>query len=73
MATEKYEDLDLEQLKAKLADLYDTLEDTEDLRDMQLGQTGHHVPGGLVKKYSREIDAIKEDIAAVETLIEEKK
>ncbi len=64
-----FEGLSKEGLQKKLQELNELLEDTEELRSMQLGQTGHHVPGTLVKKYAEEIAGIKEDIEKVKILL----
>lgn len=64
-----FEELSKEELQKKLQELNELLEDTEELRSMQLGQTGHHIPGTLVKKYADEIARIKEDIKKVKSLL----
>lgn len=64
------EDFTREELEGKLKSLLELLEDTEELRSMQLGQTGHHIPGNLVKKYADEINKINEEIGIVKALWE---
>lgn len=64
-----FEELSKEELQKKLQELNELLEDTEELRSMQLGQTGHHIPGTLVKKYADEITGIKENIEKVKNLL----
>ena len=64
-----FKNLSQEELLKKLDELNDLLEDTEELRDMQLGQTGQHIYSNLVTGYAQEIAQINEDIATVKGLL----
>ena len=64
-----FENLSTEELTEKLKELYELLEDTEELRMMQLGQTGHHISSKLVTEYAKELAKINENIFIVKELL----
>lgn len=65
----EFENLNKEELLQKLEELNDLLEDTEELRMMQLGQTGHHISSKLVTQYAKELAKVNEDIRIVKELL----
>lgn len=66
---DSFENLNNEELHKKLEELIEMLEDTEELRLMQLGQTGHHISSKLVTQYAKELAKINEDIRYVKELL----
>jgi len=68
----KFEDLGLTELEAKLRELKDLLEEVEEERGIILGQQNLHLSSKLVVKYENELNGIKSDIETVERLIKEK-
>ena len=72
-AAEDYESMDAEEIEARLTRLHGELEETEELRDMLVGQTGQHVPGVYVRRYAEEIQALEEAITAAKNALAKKK
>ena len=73
MTIDNYQEMSAEELNAKLEALKDDLADAEDLREMQLGQEGHHISStGLVGKFDAMEGEIKEKIAIIEKALEGK-
>ena len=66
------ENLPVEELKKRLLELEDYLEEIEEERQAVLGQTGLHLPGHTVRKYEAEIESIKKKIAIITKYIKEK-
>ncbi|UOO38704.1 hypothetical protein IZU99_00945 [Oscillospiraceae bacterium CM] len=62
----------LDELREKLSEKRELLEEVAEERMIILGQGNIHLPGNLVKKYERELNGIKEEIALLEKLIQEK-
>ncbi|MDD2498984.1 MAG: hypothetical protein PHT78_12330 [Desulfitobacteriaceae bacterium] len=63
------ENLPVEELKKRLLELEDYLEEIEEERQAVLSQTGLHLPGHTVRKYEAEIESIKKKIATVKEYI----
>jgi hypothetical protein len=57
------------ELKAKLTELETLLTDTEEERDMVIGQTGVHLDIGTAERFEEDIAGIKEDIEKVKAEI----
>jgi hypothetical protein len=70
---EDYESMNVEEIETRLARLYEELEDAEDLRDMIVGQSGQHVPGVYVRRYTEKIQALEEAITAAQKALAKKK
>ena len=68
MGTE-FKNMTQEQLLKKLDKLKELLVDTEEVRDIQLSQTGQHLYNNIIPKYAEEIAQINEDIATVKGLL----
>lgn len=64
-----FKKLSNEELLKKLDELNELLVDTEELREMQLGQTGQHIYSNLVTGYAQELAQINEDISTVKGLL----
>jgi len=67
-----FEKMSIEELKKRLVEFKESLEDIEEERSIVLGQTGIHLPGSTVKKYEIEIDEIKQSINDLEELLRKK-
>ena len=68
-----YESMTTPELEARLAELLEKLDDTEDLRVTTLGQEGQHIPGAaLAKRFAKEIDGLNEEIALIKAAMEKR-
>ena len=65
-----YDSFDLCELQKELELLNDELEEIEELRIMQLGQTGHHISGKLVGEYAKMTKDVNEKIILLKSCIE---
>ncbi|MHB9293615.1 hypothetical protein Holit_02742 [Hollandina sp. SP2] len=70
---EDYESMSVEALEARLTKLREDLEDAEDLRDMVVGQTGQHVPGVYVRRFTEKIQTLEEDMNAINVSLTKRK
>ncbi|MDR1986248.1 MAG: hypothetical protein LBP88_04665 [Treponema sp.] len=70
---EDYESMSAEVLEARLAKLREELEDAEDLRDMVVGQTGQHVPGVYVRRFTENIQTLEKDIHSINVSLTKRK
>ena len=66
----RLEDMSVNELKAKLSEYNDLLEEFREEREMLLGQTGHHISStGIVNRYEALERDTKKSITDIETLI----
>lgn len=64
-----YEKLSSTQLREKLKNFTEQLEELEEERQFVLGQTGYHLSGAAVKKYEAEVSELKKRIKAIEEIM----
>ena len=68
--SERFEEMTQEELKARLHELKELLDEYLDEREMVLGQSGHHVPStGLVKKYADLVSETEESIKSLKNYL----
>ena len=72
MTQNEYVELSLEELENKLSELKADYEDNEELREMQLGQEGHHISSGIAEKYDIILADLQKKIDEIKKIIEEK-
>ena len=65
----KFENLSSNELKAKLEETKDLLEEVIEERTIILGQENLHLSSRVVEKYANEIAGIESDIASLEQLL----
>jgi hypothetical protein len=64
----KFENLSKPELKAKLEEMKDLLEEVIEERTLILGQENLHLSSRVVERYASELAEIEADIAALEQL-----
>ncbi len=64
-----FDGMSQEELKSKLAEMKDLLEEVMEERSIILGQTNLHLSSNLVTKYANEIRDIEGKIAVLESLL----
>jgi len=64
--------LDKATLKTLAARLEDEIDDTEDLRDMVLGQSGQHISSKNAQKFDGELNQLREKLKFIKSLLSEK-
>jgi hypothetical protein len=67
-----YDTLSVEELREKLKEQQDLLEEVEEERIMILSQRNIHLPGSTVVKYQNELKEIRDSIDVLNRLIGEK-
>lgn len=66
----EYDALNVEELRARLKQQQELLEEVEEERTIILGQRNIHLSSKLVVKYQNELDEIRENIAKIEKILE---
>ena len=66
------EKMTAEQLKVKLTEQTEVLEELEEEKLYVFRQTGFHLPAGTVKKYEAEIENAKKQIELVKNILDSK-
>lgn len=64
-----YENLSTDELRKKLTEQKDLLEEVTEERDIVVGQRNIHLPGSTLGKYQAELDRIQQKIDTLKELI----
>lgn len=65
-----YENLSIDELRKKLTEQEDLLEEVTEERDIVVAQRNIHLPGSTLGKYQTELERIQERINTLKELIE---